>query len=73
MYAVRYRSMSWRWFLKIENEATTCKPSDTCQPLPVFTQVMSRFGEQREVHENTNADRRLNGAAEWNQPDAFKM
>ena len=27
MYAVRYRSMSWRWFLKIEDEATTCKPS----------------------------------------------
>ena len=34
----------------------------TCQPLPVLTQVMSGFGEQREVHENTKDDRRLHGA-----------
>ena len=34
----------------------------TCQPLPVLTQVMSGFGEQREVHENAKSDRRLHGA-----------
>ena len=36
----------------------------TCQPLPVLTQVMSGFGEQREVHEKTETDRRFHGAAE---------
>ena len=39
----------------------------------MLTGLTQGFAKQQEVHENTNADRRLNGAAEWNQPDAFKM
>ena len=39
----------------------------------MLTGLTQGFGKQREVHENTNADRRMHSAAEWNQPDAFKM
>ena len=39
----------------------------------MLTGLTDGFGKQREVHEDAKTDRRFHGAAEWNQPDAFKM
>ena len=45
----------------------------TCQPLPLLTQAKSGFGEQREVHEKTETDRRFHGAAEVNDESAIEI
>ena len=44
----------------------------TCQPLPVLTQVMSGFGDHREVHEDGKGDGPLHGLAEGHHSNAIK-
>ena len=43
-----------------------------CQPRPVLTQVMSGFGDHREVHEDGTGDGPLHGLAEGDHSNAIK-